>query len=148
MGQNSQALAAHERFLQRFPQDPDRNKVLIQMGEINEELKDYEAAMKNYKSVPDNVEESFGSLLAQARLSKIMKQPNQELALYEKLRSKGPRNNEIRLTGMVTLAELYQELGKVEDSIAVYDDIAANSTNPEWKQAAVDRAKTLKAEAK
>jgi hypothetical protein len=49
---------------------------------------------------------------------------------------------------MVTLAEIYQEMGKVDDSIAVYEDIAKNTKNPEWKQAAIERAKVLRAEGK
>jgi hypothetical protein len=76
-----------------------------------------------------------------------MNLPNQELLVYEKLRSKGPRNNEARITGLVTLAELYQEMGKIDDSISVYEDIASNSPNPDWKQAAYDRARTLRSEA-
>ena len=118
------------------------------MGAANEEMKNYEVALKSYQMIPDDADESFTSYVAQAKLYRIMKMPNQELAMYEKLRAKGPRSNEVRLTGMVTLAELYQELGKVDDSISVYEDIASNSSNPDWKQAAIDRAKTLRSEAK
>jgi len=41
----------------------------------------------------------------------------------------------------VTLAERYQEQGKVKDSIAVYEDIVHNAGNPDWKQAAKERAR-------
>ena len=59
-----------------------------------------------------------------------------------------PYRTAITVTGLVTLAEMYQEMGKVDDSISVYEDIAANSSNPDWKQAAIDRAKTLRSEVK
>lgn len=147
MGQASQALASHERFLERYPTDENRNKVYLQMGELNEELKNFEGAIKNYQMIPDESEESFGSFLAQGRLYRLMKLPNQELAVYEKLRAKAPRGNETRIAGLVTLAELYQEMGKIDDSIRVYEDIANNTSNPDWKQAAIDRARTLRSEA-
>lgn len=147
MGQPAQALAAHERFLQRFANDPQRSKILLEMGALNEESKNYEAAVKTYQMIPDDSEEAFSAYVAQGRLYRLMKLPNQELGMYEKLRAKTPRSNEVRLTGMITLAELYQELGKIDDSIAVYEDIASNAANPDWKQAAVDRARTLRSEA-
>lgn len=148
MGQPAQALAAHERFLQRYGNDADRNKILIEMAGLNEEMKNYDTAVKNLESIPENSEESFDALASLGRVYRLMKLPNQELLVYEKLRGKGPKSNETRLAGMVTLAEMYQEMGKVDDSISVYEDIAANSSNPDWKQAASDRAKTLRSEAK
>lgn len=148
MGQPSQALAAYERFLQRFPNDAQQNKLVLQIAELCEEMKNYEAALQHYQKIPENAPESFDALLGQGRLYRLMKQPNQEVMVYEKLRAKGPRSHETRLTGLVTLAELYQELGKIDDSIAVYEDIAKNSANPEWKQAAIERARTLRADVK
>ena len=148
MGQPAQAISAQERFLQRYADDPQRNKIWLEMGALNEEMKNYEAAVKNFQAIPENSEESFDALVGLGRLYRLMKLPNQELQVYEKLRSKAPKSNEVRLTGMVTLAEMYQEMGKVDDSISVYEDIAANSANPDWKQAAIDRAKTLRSEAK
>jgi tetratricopeptide (TPR) repeat protein len=147
MGQSAQALAAHERFLQKFPDDPARNKVALQMGELQEELKNPEAALKLYQMIPDNAEEAPDAWVAQGKLYRLMKMPNQELAMYEKLRNNSPRANETRLAGMVTLAELYQEMGKIDASISVYEDIAKNASNPDWRQAALDRAKTLRSEA-
>ncbi len=148
MGQPAQAISAHERFLQRYGNDPQRNKVLLEMGALYEEMKNYEAAVKSFEAIPENSDESFDALVGLGRLYRLMKLPNQELLVYEKLRGKGPKSNEVRLTGMVTLAEMYQEMGKVDDSISVYEDIAANSANPDWKQAALDRAKTLRSEVK
>lgn len=148
MGQSAQALSAYERILTRFPDDPQKNKIRYQMGELNEEMKEYEAALKHYQQIPPNSEEIFDSLVAQGRVYRLLKMPNQELVVYEKLRGMGPVGNDVRITGMVTLAELYQEMGKIDDSIAVYEDIAKNSTNPDWKQAAVERARILRAEAK
>ena len=46
----------------------------------------------------------------------------------------------------LSLAEIYQEMGQMEDSISVYEDIAANASNPDWKQAAIERAKILRSE--
>jgi TolA-binding protein len=146
MGQNNQALGAYDRILQRYPEIEQRNKILVQMGELHEEEKDYESALKRYKMIPESAGESFDSLLAQGRIYRLIKLPNQGLQTYEKLRAKRPANNEVRLTGMVTLAEIYQEMGKLEASISVYEDIAANATNPEWKQAAIERAKILRSE--
>jgi tol-pal system protein YbgF len=148
MGQSAQALAAYERILQRYPDDTGRDKIYLQMGELSEDTKEYENALKYYQKIPDNAPEVFDSLVAQGRVYRLLKLPNKELAAYEKLRSVGPANNDVRITGMVTLAELYQDMGKIDESISVYEDIAKNATNPEWKQAAVERAKTLRAEAK
>jgi len=148
MNQNSQALAAHRRFLERFPNDPQRDKVLLQIGSLSEETSDYDAALKYYQMIPDGSEASFQSLVSQARVYHMTKMPNQELASYEKLRAKKPRSNEVRLTGLISLAELYQSMGQIDDSIAVYDDIAVNSQNPDWKRAAIERARALKAEAR
>ncbi|MFN0118216.1 MAG: tetratricopeptide repeat protein [Elusimicrobiota bacterium] len=147
LGQYSQTISSYERFLQSFPKDPQRNKVLVDMGDQAMELKEYEQALKYYKMVSEGTEESYSSYLAQGRAYRLMKQPNQEISVYELLRTKAPASNEIRLTGLVTLAELYQEMGKVDKSIAVYDDISKNANNPDWKQAAIDRAKALRSEA-
>ena len=148
MGNSNQAYQAYERFLTRFPSDGSRNKILLQMGELNEEMKKYEAALKNYRMIEGGSNESFDSLFAQGRLYRVLKQPNKELAIYEKLRGKAPRDNDMRITGMVTLAELYQEMGKIESSISVYEDIAQHTSNPEWRNAAIERAKILRAEAR
>jgi tetratricopeptide (TPR) repeat protein len=148
LGQSTEALNAYDRLLTRFPDDPQKNKIRFQMGELNEELKEYEVALKHYQQIPENAEEIFDSLVAQGRVYRLLKLPNKELAVYEKLRGMGPVGNDIRITGMVTLAEIYQELGKVDESISVYEDIARNAKNPEWKQAAVDRARILRAETK
>lgn len=148
MGQLNQSLDAFERILVKYPEDPQRNKFLLQMGEMREEMKAYEEALKLYAQIAEGTLESFDGLLAQGRVYKIMKLPNQELVVYEKLRKMAPRNNDTRITGLVTLAELYQDMGKIPESISVYEDIAKNTTNPDWKQAALERAKILRAEAK
>ena len=148
MGQPNQALGAYERFLLRFPSDSQGTKIRLQMAQLYEEQKDYEAALKYYDQVPDEAPESFDAALAQGRIYHLLKQPTKELGAYEKLRSKSPKNNDVRLTGLVTLAELYQEMGKLDHAIAIYDDIAKNAVNPDWKQAAVDRAKALRGESK
>lgn len=146
MGQSNQALGAYERILLRYPDIEQRNNILIQMGGLNEEKKDFETALKKYQMIPAEVPEAFDSLVAQGRVYRLLKMPNQEREIYEKLRAMGPKNNEIRLTGMVTLAEIYQETGKIEDSISVYEDIASNAANQEWRQAALERAKILRSE--
>jgi len=148
MGQPRQALQAYNSFLEKFPNDPQRNKILLQMGEMNEENKDLEDAVKSYNRIPDDAPESLEACVALGKAYRLLKMPSQELLSYEKLRGKSPKDNEVRLTGLVTLAELYQEAGKVDMAIAVYEDIAKNATNPEWKQAAVERAKLLRSETK
>ncbi len=148
MNQPSQAISAYEQFLQRFPNDPQRNKMFLDIGGLNEAAKSYDAAVKSYEMIPADSEESFGATVAEAKLYRVMKMPNKELEAYEQLRAKRPLSNETRLSGLVTLAELYQESGKVDSAIAVYEDIAKNSVNPEWKQAAVDRARILRSESK
>jgi tol-pal system protein YbgF len=146
LNQPNEALNSYERILTRFPDDQQKNKIRYQMGELNEEIKEYEAALKHYQQIPDGAPEIFDSLVAQGRVYRLLKLPNKELAAYEKLRNMAPGGNDVRITGMVTLAEIYQEMGKVDDSIAVYEDIAKNTKNPEWKQAAIERAKVLRAE--
>jgi TolA-binding protein len=148
MNQPAQAISAYEQFLQRFPNDPQRNKIFLDIGGLNEANKNYEAAVKSYEMIPAESDESFGATVAKAKLYRLMKLPNKELDAYEQLRAKTPLSNETRLSGLVTLAELYQEAGKVDSAIAVYEDIAKNSVNPEWKQAALDRARILRSESK
>lgn len=148
MSQPNQALSAYERFLTRYPGDPQRNKILIDMGALDEESKNYETALKRYAAVGNDTPESFAALLGQGRVYRLIKMPSKELEIYEKLRAKAPKSHEDRLAGMVTLAEMYQELGKINESIAVYEDIASSSPNPDWRQAALDRAKALRAEVK
>ncbi|MCB4756859.1 MAG: tetratricopeptide repeat protein [Elusimicrobia bacterium] len=148
LDQPNQAMGAYENFLIRFPADPQRNKVLLQMGELNMDLKEYEAAVKNLSKIPDDAAESFEAYVALGKVYRLLKLPTKELDAFEKLRAKSPKDNETRLSGLVTLAEIYQENGKIDSAIAVYEDIAKNSTNPEWKQAALDRAKTLREETK
>ncbi|MCG3205860.1 MAG: Outer membrane protein assembly factor BamD [Elusimicrobia bacterium] len=148
LGQPAQALGSHERFLERYPNDPQQNKIFLEMGALNEEIKKYETAVNNYKSIPDSAEEAFDAFVSLGRVYRLMKLPHEEIKVYEKLRSKTPKSNEVRLAGLVNLGELYQEMGKLEESISVYEDIASNSSNPDWKQAALDRAKALRSEIK
>jgi len=35
------------------------NKILMQMGELNEDARDYPAALQNYQAIPSNAPESF-----------------------------------------------------------------------------------------
>jgi len=148
MKQTNEALGAYEKFLNHYPTDPGLSKVYIQMGQLSEEAKEYEKALKYYDMIPDSAVESFDALSAKAQIYRLLKYPSREQQAYEKIRGKEPKNNEVRLTSLVTLAEIYQEAGKIDDSIAVYEDIAKNAQNQEWRQAAIDRAKALRSEVK
>jgi len=146
MGQPNQAIESYERLLVRFPDDPDRYTALLSMGSLHEEIKNYEAALKNYQAVADSAPESMDALAAQGRIYSLLKLPNQQIAVYERLRNKSPRRHAVRLSGMVNLAELYQDLGKIHESISVYEDIADNTENPDWQHVARNRAQALRSE--
>jgi len=78
MGQAQQALESH--------QNPDRLSVGRREkqnphadGELNEDAKDYPAALQNYQAIPSNAPESFESLLSQGRVYKLIKSPARNL---------------------------------------------------------------------
>lgn len=143
-GQPYQGIEAYANFLRRYPTDSQVPATHLQMGQLYEEAEDYVKAVEAYKKVPGDQIEIFESLFAQARCYKKLKAPAQEKAAYDALRRLTPRDNKFRLAGLVLLAEELELEGARDQAVAVYQDIASNSTNPEWRQVAQDKIRELK----
>jgi hypothetical protein len=54
-----------------------------------------------------------------------------------------PRDNTIRLTGVVLLAEIYESEGNTAGAAAAYRDVASYSANAEWRSLAAEKLKEL-----
>jgi TolA-binding protein len=139
-----QGVGAYLEFLRRYPSDPKVPNVYLQMGQLYEEGEDYVKAVESYKKIPSDQEEIYEALFSLGRCYKKLKTPTEEKAAYEALGALTPRDNKFRLAGLVLLGEALESDGAVEKAIAVYQDIASHSTNPEWRAVAQERISALK----
>ncbi|HWB13866.1 MAG TPA: tetratricopeptide repeat protein [Pirellulales bacterium] len=88
LGETSQAVEALDRLLTDHADDPLASQAALARGQLLEQLKDDEAALRSYRQVIDKYPTSSAlapALLAAARAEHRLKQPQKAAALYEQL---------------------------------------------------------------
>ncbi|HEV3343968.1 MAG TPA: tetratricopeptide repeat protein, partial [Pirellulales bacterium] len=87
-GDPSQAVAALDRLLTNHAANPLASQAALARGQLFEQLKDDEAALRSYRQVIDKYASSpelAQALLAAARVEQRLKQPQEAVVLYEQL---------------------------------------------------------------
>ncbi|MGH7137809.1 MAG: tetratricopeptide repeat protein, partial [Pirellulales bacterium] len=87
-GDSPAAVSALDKLLADQPNDPLAPEAALARGQLLEQLKDDEAALRSYKQVVDNYSTSPKlpqAMLAAARVEQRLKRPQNAAALYERL---------------------------------------------------------------
>jgi TolA-binding protein len=138
VGKTGDSEKAYETLLSRTNDPAQRAGLLIQLGQIKEKAGDAAEAIKYYEQVnaaaPGFPEAMYylGNIYSQSG------QVDQEIATYEKLMNIAKKDDPFRISAISRLAELYISQGNAKKAMAVYSDVAKNSTD----EAALSNAKS------
>ncbi len=92
---------------------------MFYLGLIAERMEDYQRAMRAYSRV--NI--GYSAIPAQARLAHLMNKLGDEQGALKHLRRFGLQNPVFRVDMMVARAELLGELGRYDESLALYQEV-------------------------
>jgi len=139
-----ESIETYENFVSTYPEDEKIGFVFLQIGSLCEVLEDYGKAVESYERVPEGKVEKSEAKFYTARCFEKLKMPEKEKETYEGLVNFVPKSDDYRVAGLMRLAEIYEAEGQPDKCLSIYGDIAKNTKNPEWANAAKERIEVLK----
>jgi TolA-binding protein len=139
------AVYAYRYVIEHYPTDPKINAVWLQMGSLLEVQGKMGDAMAIYARVPQKTPEYLEALYRRALLSDLQHNTVQAKQLLEQLRAAPAGKNEFRMAALIKLSELYEQESAPNAKLrALYQDIAASTSDPEVAKQARTRMAELK----
>jgi len=127
LGLSTPARQNFMRVLNLFPEIPDRDVLLSNVGDTYGMENDSEKATKVYELVREMFPDSQGYVSASIGIARYLKTDPEKIDIYEMIKEKFPENTYARIA-MMRLAEIYQKNGEYNKCIKEIEDLL--STHP------------------
>jgi TolA-binding protein len=140
-GDSSAAVSALDKLLADQPNDPLAPEAALARGQLWEQLKDDEAALRSYKLVIDSYATGPKlpqAMLAAARVEQRLKRPQNAAAFYERLDNQFPQLPE-REVVLYEWAWALREAGNAEKADEVFERLHAQKPHGKFWPDAVYR---------
>ena len=146
MSKLDETANAYQLFCQKYPDDDMTNKALLELAAIYRKQENFQDAIKTLNSLLGKVhDEGKYEIIYNTGDCYLAMQDKEKAKLeYLKLKDSSPKTNTWRLTALIKLGEIYEEEEQWKKAIEVYEDIAKNTTKPEWKKAINQRIRLIK----
>jgi len=127
LGMSTPARQNFMRVLNLFPEIPDRDLALSQVGDTYGMENSPEKAVKIYELVRQMFPDSQGYVTASIGIARYMKTDQEKIDIYEMIKDRFSENTYARIA-MMRLAEIYQKNGEYNKCIKEIEDLL--STHP------------------
>ncbi len=142
----AEGAEACKHFLKAFPGDAEASHTYLQMGHMLKSIGQGPKAAEAYQKVKKDSQYAIEAYYSLGQWYQEQADYQKALKAYEVLLPMRPRENEQRLSGVAMLAEFYERLGRKEESLKMYKEVAKFSQNPDWVAGAKQKIANLRSE--
>ncbi|OGR96841.1 MAG: hypothetical protein A2016_11580 [Elusimicrobia bacterium GWF2_62_30] len=145
-GATDKAESTYRRYYDLTGKSDDALAALWEIFNIRKTRGDFSGAIKILTQIygeAEGREDALEAMYHMGELSADNRQVEEARDYWERLSRQTPLHNAWRLQGLVKLGELYESEKNYAEAARVYEDIAKNSSKPEFAGAAAERAKAL-----